>query len=235
MAIYQSTISQILVWLAGDRQSYDYWPKGCPVDGNGNRILGGWSSLVDSKYTDSTARSQSLLKQICHHMSRAQSPDEKTDAVILVRFWKTSRGAECFKIHYHENAAGLAEIWETAKRVADRSWDFRHLELPGIKIAVASALVTAISATGGFGILDKYLGAVWKRHGWIDFDIRQDGYVESTTDNWNRYSEYLDDLESVRKAANTNNIRFIDPLSGNNTTAFTVHDVEMAMFRHYRA
>lgn len=235
MAIPNSDILQILSWLSKEREDYNYWPKGCPVDRNNNRIPRGWNiaSLVNSNYKDVTRRSQGLLKAICDRMSHASTPEDKADAVLLIRFWKTNRRAQQFAYHYSGRTSDLVEIWERAKRIADHNGDLRDLKLAEIGIAVASALVTAISPTRSFGILDSILGSVWKAKGWIDFDIRkQQTYLKDTPFNWRHYSGYVSDLATICEAANTETFRFTDPLNGNRMV-FTVHDVEMALFHHY--
>lgn len=235
MAIPNSDIFQILSWLSKEWEDYNYWPKGWPVDRNNNPIPRGWNtaSLVNSKYEDITRRSQGLLKAICDRMSHAGTPEGKADAVLLIRFWKTNRRAQQFADHYSGRTSALVEIWERAKRIAGHDGDLRDLKLTEIGIAVASALVTAISPTRSLGILDSILGSVWKAKGWIDFDIRkQQTYLMDTPFNWRRYSEYVSDLATICEATNTKNLRFTDPLN-ENRSVFTVHDVEMALFSHY--
>lgn len=236
MAISPSDIRQILGWLAKERESYNYLPKGFPVDRNDNRIPRGWNnlSLVNLNYNDTARRSQSLLKAICARMSHAGTPEDKADAVLLVRFWKTHRRARRFAGHYCPRMPTLVEMWEKAKQIASHDANIRDLEQAEIKIPTASALVTAISPTRRFGILDTVLASVWKKKGWIDFDIREQGlYLMPRPSNWNYYSEYISDLATICNGANVGHLRFTDPLTGNRTV-FTVHDVEMALFHHYQ-
>ncbi len=234
MAIPNSDILQILGWLPRERENYNYLPKGCPVDRNNNRIPRGWNivSLVESNYEDVPRRSQCLLKAICDRMSHAGTPEDKADAVMLIRFWKTNRRAQQFSCHYSGRTSDLVDIWERAKRIAGHNGDIRDLKLAEIGIAVASALVTAISPTRSFGIIDSILGSVWKAKGWIDFDIRkQQAYLMDTPFNWRHYSAYVSDLATICEAANRETIRFTDPLNGSRVV--TAHDVEMALFYHY--
>lgn len=236
MAISPSDIPQILSWLAKERESYNYWPKGFPVDRNDNPIPDGWNNacLVNPNYNVAPRRSQSLLKAICDRMSHADTPEDKADAVLLVRFWKTHRRARRFAGHYCRRVPTLVEIWEKAKQIASHNANIRYLEQAEIKIPTASALVTAISPTRSFGILDTVLASVWKKKGWIDFDIREQGlYLKSGPHNWSSYAEYINDLANICHATNAGNLTFTDPLTGNQTI-FAVHDVEIAFFHHYQ-
>ena len=167
-------------------------------------------------------------------MSHADTPEDKADAILLVRFWKTHRRARQFARRYCGRISTLVEIWEKAKQISDHNANIRDPEQAEMKIPTSSALVTAISPTRRFGILDTVLASVWKKKGWIDFDIREQGlYLMSGPSNWDCYSEYISDLTNICNAANTGHLRFTDPLTGNRTV-FTGHDVEMALFHYYQ-
>lgn len=237
MVIPINEIPEILSWLVKERQNYDYWPKGSPVNINNTPIMNGWNnaSFLNPSYQDPIRKSQFLLKTICNRMSNAITPTEKADSILLIRFWATHRRAKRFAAYYSDRSLDLVNIWDTAKQIANQDRNLIELNVNEIKIAVASSLVTAISPNRKFGILNEVIGSAWKKNGWINFDVRppeQGRYLQPTPFNWNHYTEYINDLTKLCNSANKSGLKFVDPLTGAQTV-FTPHDVEMAFFKHY--
>lgn len=237
MAIPPNEIPDILSWLVKERQNYDYWPKGFPVNRNNTPIMDGWNnvSFSNPSYQDPIRRSQFLLKTICNRMSNAITSAEKADSILLIRFWDTHRRAKRFADYYNNRISDLVNIWDTAKQIANHDRNLIDLNVDEIGIAVASSLVTAISPNRNFGILNEVVGSVWKKNGWINFDVRppkQGRYLQPTPFNWNHYTEYINDLTELCNSANKGGLTFVDPLTGDQDV-LTPHDVEMAFYKHY--